>query len=128
MVRLIKFCLIGLVGMGIDMGLLFLFRHFGLFQASVICAKLVAAEIALINNFIWNDIWTFRDNRTGGLFARFLRFNLFCGGGLILGTSILWFEVNHFGWNVYVANFIAICITTSWNFAMNRRFNWPDRH
>jgi dolichol-phosphate mannosyltransferase len=24
-------------------------------------SKIIAAEVAVLNNFLWNDLWTFRD-------------------------------------------------------------------
>ena len=44
-------------------------------------SKVIAAEVAIFNNFIWNDVWAFRRlaglaNYWRGPLARFCKFNL----------------------------------------------------
>lgn len=46
--------------MVIDMGVLFLLADPRTLDLNVTLSKLCASEIAMINNFIWNELWTFR--------------------------------------------------------------------
>jgi dolichol-phosphate mannosyltransferase len=127
--RFPRFAAVGLSGVGVDMALLFLLsdRHalgWGLTQS-----KLLAAEAAIVNNFVWNDAWTFRDMATklGGGTARlkrFARFNLICAMGLALSVLLLALQVDVLGINRYVANAVAIALVTAWNFWMNKAFSW----
>ncbi len=127
--RFPRFAAVGLSGVGVDMALLFLLsdRHalgWGLTQG-----KLLAAEAAIVNNFVWNDAWTFRDMATklGGGTARlkrFARFNLICAMGLALSVLLLALQVDVLGINRYVANAVAIALVTAWNFWMNKAFSW----
>ena len=127
--RFPRFAAVGLSGVGVDMALLFLLsdRHalgWGLTQS-----KVLAAEAAIVNNFVWNDAWTFRDMATklGGGTARlkrFARFNLICAMGLALSVLLLALQVDVLGINRYVANAVAIALVTAWNFWMNKAFSW----
>ena len=127
--RFPRFAAVGLSGVGVDMALLFLLsdRHalgWGLTQG-----KVLAAEAAIVNNFVWNDAWTFRDMATklGGGTARlkrFARFNLICAMGLALSVLLLALQVDVLGINRYVANAVAIALVTAWNFWMNKAFSW----
>lgn len=92
-------------------------------------AKVVAAEIALIHNFIWNELWTFRELTVAGTdfrhrLGRFLKFNTICAAGIALSVVLLKAQVDGIGLNVYLANFIAIVVVSVWNFLLNLRFGW----
>jgi dolichol-phosphate mannosyltransferase len=95
----------------------------------IIQSKIIAAETAIINNFIWNDIWTFRSLTKGqrtfpAFFKRMIRFNAICFIGLCINVVALKCLLNIFGFNRYLANFIAITVTAFWNFHINFKFNW----
>jgi dolichol-phosphate mannosyltransferase len=130
--RFIRFGLVGLSGVVVDMGMLYLLHSaasplglgWGLTRS-----KVIASELAILNNFFWNDRWTFRDmaggQRSVGQWAkRFLKFNLICLLGLGLNVLTLNLLFNLFGINAYVANLIAIVLVTFWNFWINLKLNW----
>ena len=52
---------VGLSGVAIDMGLLWLLSDPAALGWGLTRSKLIAAESAIVNNFLWNDLWTFRD-------------------------------------------------------------------
>ena len=125
--RFIRFGISGFSGVFINMGILYLLREFvglGLTRSAIL-----AAEVAIANNFIWNDLWTFRDiSRTQRgnrqRFKRFLKFNLICLSGLVLNVLILNLLYNLLGISEYIANLIAIAIVTFWNFWFNLKLSW----
>lgn len=124
-----RFCVVGLSGVVIDMSLLFLLSDPRMLGWGLTRSKIIAAEAALINNFIWNDMWTFAEisrhqNRIGQRLKRFLKFNAICAVGLILNVLILNVEFNAFHMNRYVANLVAIAIVTMWNYMTNWKLNW----
>ena len=49
---------------------------------------------------------------------------MFCAAGLALSLALLTIQVGLFGMNPYLANAVAIAVTTSWNFWMNKTFSW----
>ena len=127
--RFLRFGLVGLSGVFVDMAVLYLL-HTG-WEVPLTRSKLVAAEVAIVNNFIWNDAWTFADIslRQQGWPARLkrlLKFNLICLVGLGLNVLVLNLVYNFiFGqrW-AYLANLIAIAMVTIWNFWLNLKLSW----
>src|SRR5580700_4051873 len=125
----VRFCVVGASGVVIDMSMLYLLSdpttlHWGLTRS-----KFLAAEAALLNNFIWNDMWTFGDisreqNTMSQRAKRFLKFNAICSIGIILNILILNIEFNFFHMNRYVANLVAIGLVTLWNYKSNKEFSW----
>ena len=125
--RFHKFAAVGLSGVAVDMLILWMLR--GRLGWPLALSKLVAAEMAIVSNFLWNDLWTFGDlaKRQGHGLARlrrFARFNLICGAGLALSVTLLTMQVGILKFNPYFANAVAIAVTTSWNFWMNKIFSW----
>ena len=124
-----RFCVVGLSGVVIDMSLLYLLSDPKMLGWGLTRSKIIAAEAALINNFIWNDLWTFaavsrHQNHFGQRLKRLLKFNAICAVGLILNVLILNVEFNSLHMNRYVANLVAIVIVTVWNYMTNWKLNW----
>ena len=127
--RFPRFAAVGLSGVAVDMALLFLLSDPRALGWGLTQSKLVAAEAAMVSNFIWNDSWTFRDlsQRLGGGRARlkrFARFNSVCAMGLALSVLLLALQVDVLHVNRYLANAVAIALVTAWNFWMNKAFSW----
>jgi dolichol-phosphate mannosyltransferase len=125
--RFPKFAAVGFSGVVVDMTILWMLK--GQLGWPLTLSKLVAAEMAIGNNFLWNDAWTFgdvADQQGYGLarVRRFLKFNAICAAGLALSVGLLEMQVGIFKLNPYVANAIAIGVTTGWNFWMNKIFSW----
>jgi dolichol-phosphate mannosyltransferase len=123
------FCVVGGTGVLVDMGVLFLLADPQMLGWTLSISKALAAEIALVSNFVWNDLWTFRDistNQSGwrARARRFLKFNLICLAGIALSVLFLKTQMRFFKMNVYVANFIAIVLVSLWNFGLNLKFGW----
>lgn len=124
--RFLKFGVVGLSGVFVDMTIMYLMGSIGWGLTS---SKLVAGEVAVVNNFIWNDAWTFRDasrSQKGWRkrMRRFLKFNIVCLLGLGLSVGIINLVFNTIIPNRFVANFVAIGVTTMWNFWINSKLSW----
>src|SRR5262249_20602551 len=120
-------CLVGGSGVVVDMGLLHALSAPDMLGWGLTVSKIIAAEVAIVNNFLWNDAWTFRDAAQGrlhGKLERFAKFNAICSAGLLLNVLLLNLQVYLLGANRYLANAIAIAVVTVWNFALNSRFSW----
>lgn len=125
----VRFCVVGASGVVIDMSLLYLLSDPSTLHWGLTRSKFLAAEAALMNNFIWNDLWTFgeisREQKTMGQRAkRFLKFNAICSLGIVLNILILNIEFNYFHMNRYIANLVAIALVTLWNYKSNKEFSW----
>ena len=125
--RFFRFAVVGFSGVFIDLGAFYLLHHF--FKLQLTASSMLSTEIAIVNNFIWNDVWTFSDvlqHQTTNTerFQRFLKFNLICFLGLIINSLIVNFMFFKFDINEYIAKFVAIGCVTLWNFGLNMTFNW----
>ena len=123
--RFLKFGLVGLSGVLVNEGLLWLLtENLGLYY---LLSAAIAVETAIITNFILNDIWTFRDRRTPGnrsLLGRGLKFNLVSLGGLGINIAILWTVTEVVGISYLISNLIGIAGATLWNFTINTLWTW----
>jgi dolichol-phosphate mannosyltransferase len=127
--RLVRFAIVGLSGVCVDMGLLYALSDPHALGWGLTRSKLIAAEAAIVNNFCWNDLWTFRDlvparRRPSTVFKRLLKFNLICLAGLALNVVLLNVQFNLLGMNRYVANAVAIAAVTAWNYTVTRALAW----
>jgi dolichol-phosphate mannosyltransferase len=127
--RLFRFAIVGLSGVFVDMVVLYLLSDPSTLGWPLTRSKIIASELAIINNSLWNDLWTFGDiaRDQPGLRKRLERlgkFNLICLAGLIINVLLLNFLFNVFGINPYVANLIAIAAVTLWNFWLNLKLSW----
>ncbi len=125
--RFLRFGFVGLSGVVVDMGILYLLH--GVLGWGLTRSAILAAEVAIVNNFVWNDRWTFGDlarsqRSLGKVLKRFVKFNLLCLMGLVLKILLLNLLFNVLGINEYVANLLAIAAVTLWNFWINLKLNW----
>jgi dolichol-phosphate mannosyltransferase len=125
--RFIRFILVGLSGLVIDMGSLYLLH--GVWGLGLTRSAILAGEIAIINNFLWNDLWTFGDiarkqRRPSQVAKRLAKFNIICLMGLVLKVLILNVFFNLLHLNPYLSNFLAIMLVTLWNFWINLKLSW----
>ncbi len=125
--RFLRFGTVGFSGVFVDMGVFYLLRTalgLGLTRSAIF-----SAEVAILSNFLWNDLWTFGDvsrQQPGKRqrLKRLVKFNLVCLAGLILNVLIVNLLFNVFGVNEYLAKLVAIAVVTLWNFWINFKLNW----
>ncbi|WP_026732452.1 glycosyltransferase [Fischerella sp. PCC 9605] len=127
--RFMRFGLVGLSGVFVDMAVLYLLSDPTTLGLPLTRSKILAGEIAIFNNFLWNDAWTFADvamqqRSWRQRLKRFLKFNLICLAGLVLNVLVLNLVFNFIIHNRYIANLIAIAIATIWNFWVNLKLSW----
>jgi dolichol-phosphate mannosyltransferase len=127
--RFVRFSLVGLTGAAVDMSVLFALSDPSMLGWGLTRSKLIGAELAIVNNFLWNDAWTFGDlaahqRSFRQKLRRLAKFNVVCGIGLVLNVVLLNVQFNLLGMNRYVANAIAIGIVTAWNYILNLKLAW----
>ena len=107
--RLVKYSLVGLSGVGVDMLILYLLSDPTTLGLGLTRSKIVAAEVAILNNFVWNDRWTFRDvslhdRGVAAWFRRLLKFHIICFAGLVINVIVLNLLFNLVGMNRYIVH------------------------
>ena len=125
--RFIRFGVVGFSGVFVDLGIFYVLRT--LLGLGLTRSAILSSEVAIINNFLWNDLWTFGDisSRQRGWrkrIKRLLKFNIVCLSGLILNVLLVNLLFNVLGMNEYLAKLIAIAAVTFWNFWFNLKLSW----
>jgi dolichol-phosphate mannosyltransferase len=112
----------------VDMALVWLLTSPHALAWGLSLSKSIAAEVALLNNFLWNDAWTFRSVAAShdwrSRLIRLVKFNSICAAGIGLSVLLLNAQVYGLGMNVYLANFCAIVVVSIWNFYLSARYGW----
>src|SRR5579859_3443636 len=117
--QLAKFCIVGAIGYGINLGVYGALLHSGLhYLLAATCSFLVAVT----SNYTWNRVWTFRHHR-GGVAAQGTRF--FIVWVACLGANLL---VLHLlitvGTGKFVGQAIAVVLVTPLNFVGNKLWSF----
>lgn len=130
--KVFKFGIVGISGIVVNLGILYLLvEQAGLngYPASLI-ASAIAIEISILNNFIWNDLWTFRSQETRKFSSRWHRlvtFNIVSAGGAAINWGIFLILNGGFGIYYLAAQFIGTLLGFVWNFTVNRRITWKRK-
>jgi dolichol-phosphate mannosyltransferase len=123
--RLLKFILVGLSGIIVNEGVLWLLTEFGGWKYYY--SSIIAIEASIISNFVLNDYFTFADRRTGktgSFWARMLKFNLTCATGALIQYGLLLLFTSVFGVNYLISNLIGIVVAFVWNYVINLVWTW----
>jgi len=124
--RLAKFCFVGLSGVGVNIGSLWLLKEVaGLFY---VVAAVIAFILSVANNFTWNQIWTFRDRSQGSdvstIFGQWFKFLLSSSGTLGVNLGVLTLLKEVFGVQYIVSALCAIVVVTPLNFLFSSFWVW----
>ena len=125
LIRFLKFCAVGLSGVFVNMGLLWVLTEVaGLFY---LVSAAISIETSIISNFILNDYFTFRDRRSPqvkSILSRLLKFNLVSLAGLGFNMGVLWLLTEVFGIYYLLSNLCGIAVATLWNYLANTWWTW----
>ncbi len=119
--KMLKYCLVGLTGMIIDFSTTWLMKE--KVKINRFVANSMGFTIAAISNYLLNKSWTFhsQNNDVTIEFARFFGIAL---AGLVINNIIIYLMNDKLKFNFYLSKLIAIGIVTAWNFLLNYRFTF----
>lgn len=128
-IQFIKFAVVGFIGYIVNAVGLEVFYRAGLSPGP---ATAVATELAIINNFILNNIWTFAEKKIiswSRIPYKFLQFNFTSLGALIIQTVVVWVGTSFFGdqWRQILLIFAIGFLVLPYNFFMYTTFIWKTR-
>jgi dolichol-phosphate mannosyltransferase len=126
--RFIQFSLVGLSGVGVNLGTFWLLWEVIGIDDRVALASGYAA--ATLSNFILNDLWTFRDRRLPGLvpfFGRAPKFALVSAVAIGIYFAIYMPLTRYLGVYELLADAAAIAVGLVWNFTANVLWTWKKR-
>ncbi|MFH1792434.1 MAG: glycosyltransferase [Patescibacteria group bacterium] len=124
--RIIRFGVVGGTGFVINYLSIRLFRNFGFSETF---SWFFATELAIINNFIFNNLWTFSEEKISGIkeiIFKFVQFNVTSAGALIIQSVLGPLGVGMFGekYTVFVLAFVVAFIVLPYNYLMYNLVIW----
>jgi dolichol-phosphate mannosyltransferase len=123
--KILRFAVVGCSGIIVNMGLLWLLTEAaGIYY---LVSSIIAIEASILNNFLWNDRWTFGGDTGHQAKPLAYRIALFHGVSLV-GAAINWlvlFALTEFGGIYYLlSNMAGILAGFIWNYLVNRHLTW----
>lgn len=126
----IKFNLVGLLGFALQTAVLFFLTH-AVPRVSYLAATALAVELAVLNNFVWHQRWTWKDRPCSTrreTMRRLAKFNVTTGLVSITGNLVLMgMLVGRLGMPILGANLITVaaCSLLSFFLADRIAFDFP---
>jgi len=117
--KFIKFIVVGFSGMIVDFSITILLKE--IFKVHRYVANSAGFIAAASSNYLLNRIWTF-ESKNPQVFAEYGTFIIISAIGLVINNFFLWLFEKKL--NFYIAKFVAIIITSLWNFTANYYLNF----
>jgi putative flippase GtrA len=121
--QLVKFCVVGASGYVVNLAVYTLLLD--VVGLHYISAAVGSFLVAVTNNYGWNRLWTFRDQR-GGVAYQGMRFFVVSAAALVANLVVLHFLIE-LGLGEVVAQAIAIVLVTPVNFVGNKLWSFGPR-
>ncbi len=121
--QLVKFCVVGASGYAVNLAVYALLLD--VFGLHYISAAVGSFFVAVTNNYTWNRLWTFREQR-GGVAYQGMRFLVVSTTALLANLAVLHVLVT-LGLGEVVAQAIAIVLVTPVNFVGNKLWSFGPR-
>ena len=139
--RFIKFALVGLSGTVVDFAIFNLCIE--IFNITPVVSSVISFSVAVVNNFIWNRLWTYPESRDLPLSSQLVKFGIISVIGLIIRTPLFaglekplliflsekvqpsfLLTADAISHNIALA--ISIIVVLFWNFFANRLWTYKD--
>lgn len=137
--RFLKFAIVGISGSVVDFGVFNLLLS--LVGLSSTVSQAISFTLAVINNFIWNRLWTYPETRKSGALKPFIQFGVVNVIGLGIRTllfmiiepqmikisTLVFPKINNpevIGHNLTLA--LVILIVMLWNYFANRNWTFKE--
>ena len=125
--RILKFGVVGVSGIGVNMGALYLLTEFA--HIPYFIGSLIAIELSILSNFWLNHAWTWKDrSEFGTVWGKIFRYHLGAGLTAILGNYLILIALTEFfGINYLISNLVGIGVGTLGNFVVNDLWTFKTR-
>ena len=122
--KFVKFGIVGLSGVVVNYGGYCLLSRVG--GLDLLYASLLAIEMSIISNFIFNNGWTFKNKSERSLLFRFSSFQGISLFGLVIQMVSLLILVDCVGLYDLVAYPMAIIVAFLFNYILNTKITWKE--
>ena len=123
----IKFNVVGVLGFVLQTGALFVLTH-GAPGMSYLAATALAVELAVLNNFVWHQRWTWSDRPSvtkKETLLRLAKFNLTTGAVSLIGNLFLMSVlVGYCGLSIAGSNVASVAACSILNFVVADRITF----
>ncbi|MEM0383459.1 MAG: GtrA family protein [Candidatus Caldarchaeum sp.] len=124
-VRFAKFAVVGVVGLVLNTVLLYVLTTFVFGERLYLVAAVLSLEASILNNFLLNEYWTFKDRVvSGGFFKRMLKFH----GSRVLGAAtsivVLFLLTEYIGLHYLLSNLVGVVLGTAVNYLTSNFWVW----
>src|SRR5436309_2484520 len=124
MIHFFRFNVVGILGFALQTGALFVLTH-GPHPFGYLAATAAAVELAVLNNFVWHQRWTWKDRppaTRGETLRRLVKFNITNGAVSITGNLIFMsLLVGRLGLPIAGANVLSVVACSICNFFLADR-------
>lgn len=124
--RMIKFVLVGLVGILVNEGVLWFLTECMSFY--YVLSAAVGCELSILSNFAMNEMFTFRDLATNlstkSVFRRAFEYNWTRILGIFLDLITLYVLTTFLGLHYLLANLVGIAVGLAWGYATSVAIVW----
>lgn len=117
--KFFKFIIVGFSGMIVDFSITILLKE--KLKVNRYISNSAGFTIAASSNYLFNRFWTFESNNPK-VFVEYSTFILISLIGLIINNLVIYLIEKKL--KFYFAKFLAIIITSIWNFTANYYFNF----
>ncbi len=124
MIHFIRFNVVGVLGFALQTGALFVLTH-SPHSLGYLAATAAAVELAVLNNFVWHQRWTWSDRPSatrGETLRRLVKFNITNGAVSIIGNLIfMGLLVGRLGLPIAIAYLTSVTACAVCNFFLADR-------
>lgn len=127
--KIIKFGIVGFAGFVVNYIALRVFRAYGFTET---LSWVFSTELAIINNYVFNNAWTFKESEIKGIkqtVFKFLQFNLTSAGALLIQSIAGPFGVKLVGvkYDALVLAVVVLLLVLPYNFTMYNLVIWRKK-
>ena len=119
-VQLVRFAAVGMSGYVVNLAVFWLAVSA---KVEFRAAATAAFAVALVNNFVWNRLWTFRD-APGRIHGQALRFLLVSGAAFLASLALLTVFVRDLQAPALLAQVLAVLAVAPISFLANRLWSF----
>jgi dolichol-phosphate mannosyltransferase len=116
--RIIKFGTVGVSGVFVNSAILWFLTE--IVSIDYRFSAITAIEISILNNFLWNSVWTWKDHKASGsasILRRLLKFHLSCiFTAFFINYGLLILLTELFNVPYMISNLIGIAVGSAVNF------------
>jgi putative flippase GtrA len=120
----IKYALVGVVGLVVDMGLFYMFHE--VLNINYILSNIMSSSLAVVNNFILNSIFTFKVKDK--LLYRFISFFSIALAGMALSSGMLVVLIDGLHLNSMVSKAISVFVVALIQYYVNKKLTFSERN